>query len=212
MILSNVLRLLRSSCLLCIVLGSGLHVASADDWPQWLGPQRDSVWREAGIIEKFPNDGLTPRWVTKIGSGYSGPAVADGIVVVLDRVASDAEGETIEQDKPPLNGNFVRKRLAGQERVVGIRESDGTIVWEHSYDCMYTSASTYAIGPRATATIHDDHVYAFGAEGMLTCLRLGDGSLVWQRDMKAEYDLTIPVWGMACSPLVYGDRLICMIG
>ena len=25
----------------------------ADDWPQWLGPNRDAVWREDGIIEKF---------------------------------------------------------------------------------------------------------------------------------------------------------------
>src|SRR4051812_6890594 len=29
----------------------------ADDWPQWLGPQRDSVWRETGILEKFPEQG-----------------------------------------------------------------------------------------------------------------------------------------------------------
>jgi hypothetical protein len=26
----------------------------ADDWPQWLGPKRDGVWREKGIVEKFP--------------------------------------------------------------------------------------------------------------------------------------------------------------
>ncbi len=26
----------------------------ADDWPQWLGPKRDSVWRESGIVEIFP--------------------------------------------------------------------------------------------------------------------------------------------------------------
>jgi len=23
----------------------------ADDWPQWLGPKRDGVWRETGIVE-----------------------------------------------------------------------------------------------------------------------------------------------------------------
>src|SRR5437879_1761424 len=26
----------------------------ADDWPQWLGPRRDAVWREKDIIERFP--------------------------------------------------------------------------------------------------------------------------------------------------------------
>ena len=24
--------------------------AAADDWPQWLGPQRDGVWREDGVL------------------------------------------------------------------------------------------------------------------------------------------------------------------
>ncbi|MEM1068247.1 MAG: PQQ-binding-like beta-propeller repeat protein, partial [Planctomycetota bacterium] len=144
--------------------------------------------------------------------GYSGPAVAGGVVVVLDRLASEAEGEVIQEDKPPLNGNFVRKRIAGKERVLGLRESDGEILWEHAYECDYTSASAYAIGPRATATIDGDWVYAFGAEGMLTCLRLADGKLVWQRDLKSEYDLKIPVWGMSCSPLIDGDRLVCIIG
>ena len=30
----------------------------ADDWPQWLGPNRDSVWRERGIVDRFPREGL----------------------------------------------------------------------------------------------------------------------------------------------------------
>ena len=29
----------------------------ADDWPQWLGPKRDSVWRETEIVAKFPEGG-----------------------------------------------------------------------------------------------------------------------------------------------------------
>ena len=28
--------------------------ARADDWPQWIGPTRDDVWRETGVLEKFP--------------------------------------------------------------------------------------------------------------------------------------------------------------
>ena len=57
----------------------------ADDWPQWLGPQRDGVWREAGIIEKLP-DQPNYRWRTKIGAGYAGPAVANGKVLLMDRI------------------------------------------------------------------------------------------------------------------------------
>ncbi len=80
------LALVRS---VCIALTT-CSFACADDWPQWGGPQRDLVWREDGIVEKLPpvdpKSGMLPRmWTTKIGAGYTGPAVADGRVYVADR-------------------------------------------------------------------------------------------------------------------------------
>ena len=45
------------------------HRAHADDWPQWMGPERDGVWRETGILKTFPADGPRVRWRTKIGGG-----------------------------------------------------------------------------------------------------------------------------------------------
>src|SRR5262245_5737627 len=56
----------------------------ADDWPQWLGPQRDGVWREQGIVAQFPEGGPAVRWRAPIGSGYSGPAVAGRRVFAMD--------------------------------------------------------------------------------------------------------------------------------
>ena len=61
----------------------------ADDWPQWLGPKRDGVWRETGIIEKFPEGGPKVRWRTPINPGYTGPAVVGGKVFVMDRVLAE---------------------------------------------------------------------------------------------------------------------------
>src|SRR5437773_1365396 len=80
--------------------------ARADDWPQWLGPQRDGVWREAGIVAKFPEGGPKVRWKTPIGEGYSGPAVANGKVYVTDRVR--AKGV-----KNPDNAFDRKTRVAG---------------------------------------------------------------------------------------------------
>ena len=66
----------------------------ADDWPQWLGPQRDGVWREEGIIGKF--DGAPKlRWKADIGGGYAGPAVAKGRVYVL--IGSCPKGQRIRR-------------------------------------------------------------------------------------------------------------------
>src|SRR5436853_5156986 len=87
-----------------------IAVLHGDDWPQWLGPQRDGVWRESGIVEKFPTNGLTFRWRVPVGGGYSGPAVANGRVYVMDRqLAKDA--------KPPSNA-FSRGEIPGSERVL----------------------------------------------------------------------------------------------
>src|SRR5215472_16434591 len=58
---------------------------TAEDWPQWLGPNRDSVWRESGIVQRFPTNGPPILWRVNIGAGYSGPVVAKGRVYVTER-------------------------------------------------------------------------------------------------------------------------------
>ena len=50
----------------------------ADDWPQWMGPKRDGVWRDTGILDAFPSEGPKINWRVPIGGGYAGPAVAAG--------------------------------------------------------------------------------------------------------------------------------------
>jgi len=47
--------------------------SAADDWPQWLGPARDGVWREKGIVSSFPASGPVFRWQVPIGAGYASP-------------------------------------------------------------------------------------------------------------------------------------------
>ncbi len=68
-----------------LCLGSSATLVQADDWPQWMGPQRDGVWRETGIVDKFPSDGPPVRWRVKIGGGYAGPAVVGDRVYVTDK-------------------------------------------------------------------------------------------------------------------------------
>ena len=199
-------------CFLLILLPTSL--VSADDWPQWLGPGRDGVWAEDGIVESLPDDGPPLIWKAEIGSGYSGPAVAQGRVIVLDRIAAPQTGEEeyLHEGDVPQNSNFVRRRLPGRERVVCLNEADGSVLWTHEYDCPYSTATTYAIGPRATATIADELVYTVGAEGDLYCLRLSDGSVVWSKNYREDYGVSVPVWGIASPPLVDDNRLICTVG
>src|SRR5689334_21135696 len=53
---------------LLILLVSMPSLAFADDWPQWRGPNRDGVWRESGVVEKFAEKQLKPKWSVPIGT------------------------------------------------------------------------------------------------------------------------------------------------
>ena len=68
---------------------------SADDWPQWRGPNRDGVWRETGLIDKFDGPEIKPRWRVPLAGGYCGPTVAYGRVYVADRVTEPREMERV---------------------------------------------------------------------------------------------------------------------
>ncbi len=175
----------------------------ADDWPQWFGPQRDGVWRESGIVERFPEDGPKIRWRVKVGGGYAGPAVAGGRVYVTDRQLKEGASDPAS----PFN----RGSTPAIERVLCLNDSDGSLVWKHEYDCPYTVS--YPAGPRTTPAVDGDRVYTLGAEGHLFCLNVADGAVVWKKHLVQEYGLPgSPVWGFAAHPLIDGDRLVCLVG
>src|SRR6185437_13916342 len=116
--LSSIARLVLRACLLVCAISS----AHADDWPQWLGPQRDGVWRETGIIGEFPAAGPKVRWRAPVGGGFAGPAVAKGRVYVADRRL--AQGAHNPSDP------FARGEIPGTERVLCLDEADGRILWK----------------------------------------------------------------------------------
>jgi outer membrane protein assembly factor BamB len=176
--------------------------AAAEDWPQWLGPRRDGVWREEGILDRFPPGGPRVRWRSSLGGGYAGPAVADGRVFVTDRILPSG---VRDPDNP-----FARASSAGKERVLCLDEASGKTVWVHEYPCKYTIS--YPCGPRATPTVHDGKVYTLGAMGDLYCLEAATGKAVWSKNFVKDFDAPVPLWGFAAHPLIDGDRLICLAG
>ena len=190
------------ACALLLPCTSLLRPLHADDWPQWLGPRRDGVWRETGLVEKLPAEGLKVRWRQKIGGGYSGPAVANGRVYVMDRQLAKGTAN-------PQNA-FSRAEIPGTERVLCFNEADGKPLWAHEYDCTYTVS--YGSGPRVTPTVDGGKVYTVGAEGNLVCLDAEKGSVIWARDFKTDFGIKTPMWGFAGHPLVDGNKVICLAG
>lgn len=160
----------------------------ADDWPQWLGPQRDGIYRESGVIESIPIEGLPLRWRVRVGTGYSGPVVAGGRVYVTDR---------------KLNPEV--------ERLLCVDEATGELLWVNSHACDYQNME-YGNGPRASPTVAGGKVYTLGAMGLLTCTDAATGQVVWRHDLAAEFGARIPRYGASAAPLVEDDLLIVMAG
>lgn len=167
-------------------------------FPQFLGPQRD------GVVQAFDGDlarieDARRLWKKPIGEGWSGFVANGGLAWTLHQ-----------------NGQY--------ESVACIEIDTGNLQWEHRSPRRHEEALG-GPGPRATPTLDQGRLFALGANGLLTCLEAGDGSVVWENDLSEL--LGIPVltarnaagqptqledhdvaWGRSGSPLVYADLVI----
>ena len=168
-----------------------LNPVLAEDWPEWRGKGRAGIWTESGILDKFPEKGLTPVWRTPLHGGFAGPAVAAGRVFVMDFKRSSGK--------------------KGMERALCLDEKSGKILWTREWDADYQGIS-YDTGPRATPTVDGDRVYIVGGSGTLLCLNARTGDVIWRKDYVKDYRMQMPTWGIASAPLVDGDRLIAIVG
>jgi outer membrane protein assembly factor BamB len=165
-----------------------------------MGPERDNVWRESGLVDEFPEGGPQVVWRVPVAGGYAGPAVADGRVFVTDYVTED----NVKVD------NFQREEFTGIERVLALDEATGKELWKHEYPVKYTIS--YPAGPRCTPTVHDGKVYALGAMGHLVCFDAASGDVLWSKDFVKDYHTKAALWGYCGHPLVDGQKLICIVG
>jgi outer membrane protein assembly factor BamB len=192
----------RAACTLALCLLAPAFLR-ADDWPQWLGPRRDGVWRETGLVKAFPKDGPRVLWRAPLGAGYCGPAVVGDRVYVLDRFR--ARGPDGKPARPTPDG------IPGNERVVCLDAASGKVVWKHEYNCPYTVS--YPSGPRCTPIVRGGRVWTLGTMGDLYCLDARTGKPVWHRNLMKDYKLdSPPVWGFAAHPLIEGDLLYTLAG
>ncbi|MCL5097516.1 MAG: PQQ-like beta-propeller repeat protein [Candidatus Omnitrophica bacterium] len=198
-VFQNRIRLRWAAWLLLALVG--IAPCRADDWPQWLGPHRDGIWRETGIVKSFPPGGPPVLWRTAIGTGFAGPAVTQGRVFVMDR--------TVEPGGSNPANPTAKKEGTSLERVLCLDDKDGQILWKYAYPCAFNIS--YPSGPRTTPAVDHGKVYTLGAVGDLCCLEAGNGQVVWSRQLRKDYGVDSPVWGFAGHPLVDGKKLICLV-
>jgi outer membrane protein assembly factor BamB len=184
-----------------VLLGTLNTPAPAEDWAQWLGPKRDAVWTEKGLVTKFPADGPTIRWRKPIAAGYAGPAVVGDALYIMDREKAEPDPKN-----PPQKGT-----IPGNERILRLNTADGKVVWKRTYDCPYVMVA-YPTGPRTTPIVDGNRLFTLGTMGDLLCLDVADGTVIWSKNFVKDLKAPVPAWGWSAHLLLDGDKLIATVG
>lgn len=168
--------------LVVLVLFAG--VAPAEDWAQWLGPRRDN-----STVEKIEPWKDPPKvlWRVPVGDGHSSPIIAGGKVFL-----HHLKGGTTEE-------------------IAAYDAGTGKPAWSESYERAKFS-SIFGNGPRSTPLVHDGKVYTLGVTGVLACWDAASGKKVWMIDTAKEFNPPALTFGVSCSPLIEGDKLLVNVG
>ncbi len=159
---------------------------SAEDWPQFLGPRRDGSYQGKPLPD-WPADGPKQLWKKNIGSGYAGPAIAGGKLILFHRI--------------------------DQEEIVDcLNATTGQPIWRARYAADYVDDFRFDNGPRAVPAIVDGRVYTHGAHGVVHAWDLNTGKALWKLDARIQFKAPKGFFGFACSPLVSGNTVLLNIG
>ncbi len=169
-----------------LVLGVGLGLSRAEDWPQWRGPNQQGISKETGWLDRWPEGGPPVSWRANVGLGFSSIVVARARAFTLGHV-DDADS------------------------VVCLDADTGKEVWRHSYPADLGD-KFFEGGTTGTPTVDGDRVFTLGRWGDCFCFEAASGRVVWSRNVPKETGIRIPGWGYSGSPVVFRDLLILNIG
>jgi outer membrane protein assembly factor BamB len=169
----------------------------AQDWPQFLGSDRNSTSDQKDILRSWPEAGPEVLWTVDLGIGYGGPVVKDGKVYLLDR--DDEVGDNLKC----------------------FDLSTGEELWDFSYEAP---GSVMFPGSRSVPAIDGGLIYSCGPYGDLYCIDVNSHKPVWNKNVWTDFggdpgndtidyggfggNGNFPIWAISQCPLVYGDLLI----
>ena len=158
----------------------------AQDWPQFLGPDRNGSYPER-LSTNWPASGPRQLWRKSVGEGFAAPVISQGRLILFHRVAD-------------------------REQLLCLDPATGEQTWKYEYPATYDDDFGFEAGPRATPAISGDEVFAMGADGVISSVNLASGARIWQVDARKQFSAQKGFFGMACSPLVEGGLVLLNIG
>ncbi len=162
--------------------------AQAAEWNQWRGPDRDAISTESGLLKQWPQGGLKLVWkATGLGSGFS------GVSLWADRVFTMGDKE---------DGSYL----------VAVSRVDGTPLWSTKVG-KAGGNDKQRPGPRCTPATDGARVITLAQYGELLCADIATGAELWRKSYQDDFGATaVPRWNFSASPLLDGDRVICLPG
>ncbi len=158
------------------------HMIFANDWPQYLGPNRNAISAETGIKRSWPAEGPEVLWIVPLDHGFGGPAVSKGKVYILDRIGNEKD------------------ILRCLDLTTGKEE------WFFSYEAPGQVGHP---GSRSVPTIEGDFVYTCGLFGHVYCININTHKAVWTKNIWTDFGGGgVPTWGISQNPLIYGNFVI----
>ena len=159
-------------------------LSSAQDWPQWRGPERDGRVAGFRVPARWPGE-LARKWSVSVGLGDSTPAL------VGDRL-------------------FVFSRQGASEVTRSLDAATGTELWQDRYDAQAVSGPAASHpGPRSSPTVADGKVITLGVSGILSCLEAATGKVLWRKN---DFRGAWPQYFTGMSPIVSEGLCIAHLG
>lgn len=158
---------------------------SAEDWPQFLGLNRNGVSTEKALIDEWPADGPRVAWRTTLGVSMSSVVVSEG------------RAYTLFQNESELF-------------IVALDAATGKELWRTAFGIAYENAMRN--GPRSTPTVSGGRVFAFTGEGVLAAFDVKSGEEQWKLNVPKLLNGEASEYGMSCSPLVSGNLVVVHTG
>lgn len=158
--------------------------ASAQDWPQWRGPNRDARTSGFEAPATWPET-LKKEWSVSVGDGVASPTLV---------------GERL----------YVNYREEGKESARCLDAATGDEIWRFDVEAEARRGADGGFpGPRATPAVADGKVVILGVHGTLRCLDAETGKLLWEN---AEFEGEIPRFATSSSPIAVEGLCVAQLG
>ncbi len=161
--------------------------ATAADWPQWRGPDRNNISAETRWTDQWPGGKPRELWRADVQLGFGSMVVGDGRLF------------TLGHDREATTTLFCIDAITGKR------------LWKKSW-ASDLGAKYFEGGPVSTPVLDGGHLYVLTRWGKVLCLQAATGKPIWQRNLVEQDNARLPTWGFSGAPVIHGERLLLNVG